>query len=173
MIAGLLEAADTNNTDQVPAIGSIPVLGRLFRLPEKESTQREIVISVTPELEDNGENDDTERIFAIDKALGQDHSGMTTPPERYAMQVQDHLAQGLRYPEGAKNFGTGGFVTLRLHIAQDGTLLHSLIAQSSGYSALDEEALAAAQRQAPYQPFPFEVAQQDIWLDLPVFFNPQ
>ncbi len=174
MIAGLLESEDTKNIDQIPAFGSIPVIGRLFRSPEISSSQQEILIAVTPELEEeNQEDPTTEKIMALEQALADGETGhMRTPAERYAAQVQDRLAQGIRYPEFEKTRGMTGFVKLRLHLSRDGEVIHALIAQSSGNASFDREALAAAKRQAPYPAFPFELSQQDLWVDLPVVFNP-
>ena len=50
MIAGLLAAEDTDNTKEVPGLGQMPVMGRLFRSPSIDLKQRELVIAVTPEI---------------------------------------------------------------------------------------------------------------------------
>ncbi len=50
VISGLLSSESTNDTDAVPGLGAIPVLGRLFSSEEIESNIRELVVFVTPEV---------------------------------------------------------------------------------------------------------------------------
>lgn len=171
IIAGLLEAEDTNNVDQVPALGSIPVLGRLFRSPDIESTQREVIIVVTPDLL----ADDADKAAHVEDTP----SPATLPPPpadasgdpvlRYAQQVQARVAASLRYPP--QEAGKSGHVRLRLHVVQDGALAEALVSEPSGVPRFDQEALSAARRQAPYPPIPSELGQPDLWLELPVLFG--
>ncbi len=50
VISGLLSSESTNDTDAVPGLGAIPLLGRLFSSEEIESNIRELVVFVTPEV---------------------------------------------------------------------------------------------------------------------------
>ncbi|MDP3722293.1 MAG: TonB family protein [Candidatus Omnitrophota bacterium] len=185
VIAGLLESQDTRNVDQVPALGSMPLVGRLFRSPKDESTGREIVIAVTPKL--LAESVAQEEAVVDAEPLAQpgpvpsEGTAQTTvqvlpptapPTLRYAMQVQDRIAQSLRYPEREGAGGLAGQVKLRLHLFQDGTVAGAMVVESSGIEAFDQEALRAAESQSPYPPFPPELAQPDLWLELPVHFRP-
>jgi pilus assembly protein CpaC len=49
-IAGLLSDSYTNNINQFPFLGDVPVLGALFRSPNFTSDKTELVIVVTPHL---------------------------------------------------------------------------------------------------------------------------
>jgi pilus assembly protein CpaC len=49
-IAGLLQSSNRRNTAQVPWIGSVPVLGALFRSAEFQQEETDLVIIVTPRL---------------------------------------------------------------------------------------------------------------------------
>ena len=49
-IAGLLSSQNTNNLAQVPWIGSVPVLGALFRSAAYQQKETDLVIIVTPRL---------------------------------------------------------------------------------------------------------------------------
>jgi len=49
-IAGLLQTRDVRNIDQIPWIGSVPVLGTLFRSSTYQKSESDLVIIVTPEL---------------------------------------------------------------------------------------------------------------------------
>jgi len=49
-IAGLLQSKNSRNTAQLPWIGSVPVLGTLFRSAEYAKNETDLVIIVTPRL---------------------------------------------------------------------------------------------------------------------------
>jgi len=49
-IAGLLQTNSTRSIDQLPWLGSIPVLGALFRSSEFQERETELVVIVTPSL---------------------------------------------------------------------------------------------------------------------------
>ena len=49
-IAGLLQTRNTKNLEQVPWIGSVPVLGALFRSSAYQQDETDLVIIVTPRL---------------------------------------------------------------------------------------------------------------------------
>jgi len=49
-IAGLLQDDFTNNSEQLPWLGDVPVLGALFRSVDYQRSQTELVIIVTPHL---------------------------------------------------------------------------------------------------------------------------
>lgn len=173
IIAGLLEAEDTNDLSQVPALGNIPVLGRLFRSPTVKSTQRELVIAVTPELMGD-EGDAVDRQLALEQALAvaEVTASVDDPRLRYALQVQDRIAKALRYPQREKELNIEGTVKLKLHLFADGTLGRAMVSSSSGIEALDMEALKAAESQAPYPGFPSQLTERELWLEIPVIFRP-
>ncbi|HEY5107127.1 MAG TPA: type II and III secretion system protein family protein [Caulobacteraceae bacterium] len=50
MIAGLLQDTSKQDIDSIPGIGSLPVLGALFRSRDYQSGQSELVVIVTPYL---------------------------------------------------------------------------------------------------------------------------
>jgi len=197
-IAGLFEAKDSLTSNQVPALGTIPFLGRLFRSPETQSSQRELVIVITPELVGEEQAAFT-RNRTVEQALTKQETAESVsapragpsiptttamsspraaatesgdPARHYAQLIQGRIAEALRYPEFERQQGVGGQVVLRLHLFRNGTLEQAMVSQSSGIESLDHEAVNAAQTQAPYPAFPAEVGQQDLWLDLPVLFQP-
>jgi pilus assembly protein CpaC len=49
-IAGLLQANDTRNIDQIPWLGSVPVLGALFSSKGYQKAETDLVVIITPEL---------------------------------------------------------------------------------------------------------------------------
>ncbi|MEX0653221.1 MAG: ABC transporter transmembrane domain-containing protein [Phycisphaeraceae bacterium] len=48
IIGGLISKDDTLQTDKVPLLGDIPLLGALFRSDRRESLKREVIIVITP-----------------------------------------------------------------------------------------------------------------------------
>ncbi|QDQ29206.1 secretion protein [Chitinimonas arctica] len=50
VLAGLISNEDRRTTDQVPLLGDIPLLGRLFGSQLNDHTKTEIVLSITPRL---------------------------------------------------------------------------------------------------------------------------
>ena len=49
-IAGLLQTQSTRTIEQLPWLGSVPVLGALFRSPSFQDSETELVVIVTPAL---------------------------------------------------------------------------------------------------------------------------
>ena len=178
LVAGLLKAQDSRAISQVPALGSLPVLGRLFRSPEIKSSQREMVIAVTPSLVEETGHGAAEKNQAVDQALAR--AEITLPVEDpllgYALQVQERIATSLRYPmeQPLKDheLGMTGRVKLRLHLFHDGTLDQVMVVESSGLAAFDQAVIQTAWQQSPYPAFPAHLARQDLWLELPVLFRP-
>ena len=51
VISGLVNASDTNNLNEVPGLGQIPILGRLFRSKDFQQNRTELVITATPRIQ--------------------------------------------------------------------------------------------------------------------------
>ena len=173
VVAGLLQSEDSKVVSQVPGLGEIPVFGRLFRSPEFQNRETELVITVTPLLMVDAAAT-ADKVLALEEALASaEVAGAVEDPKlRYLLQIQDRIAKAMRYPQRERELGIEGRVKLRLHLFADGTLGRALVAESSGIEALDLEALKAAETQSPYPPFPSQLSQQEVWLDVPVIFRP-
>ena len=52
-IGGMIEDEKTENSEQVPVLGDIPVLGKLFRKDKAEERRKEIIILITPWIADD------------------------------------------------------------------------------------------------------------------------
>lgn len=173
VIAGLLQLNDTHSQNKVPGLGNIPVLGRLFRSPDLQSSQVELIITVTPELVQD-EAKVMDRSLALEQALSvaEVTASVDDPRLRYALQIQQKIAGRLHYPQREKELGLDGTVKLRLHLFADGTAGRVMVAESSGIEAFDLEALKIAESQAPYPGFPNELKEKELWLEIPVIFRP-
>ena len=65
VIAGMLSEETTKNVDQVPALGEIPILGKLFRSRAFRDRQTELVVFVTPrfaQAQETGESQAAQRM---------------------------------------------------------------------------------------------------------------
>jgi pilus assembly protein CpaC len=173
IIAGLLQDEERKNLSQIPAIGSIPVLGTLFRSTEFTKGLTELILIVTPDLTSQPETT-TDKELALEQSLSQaEVAGSVNDPRlRYALQIQERIAKAIRYPQREAAAGLSGRVKLRLHLFKDGTLGQVLVTESSGVEVFDQEALKAAETQSPYPALPSDLIQQDIWLEIPVLFRP-
>ncbi|MCV2219169.1 type IV pilus secretin PilQ [Thauera sp. Sel9] len=50
VIGGIYEEVDSNDVEQVPLLGDIPVLGHLFKTRQKVSDSRELLVFITPRI---------------------------------------------------------------------------------------------------------------------------
>ncbi len=173
VIAGLLQAEDSNTMSQVPGLGSMPVVGRLFRSPQTQATQRELIITITPELlMDKGKAADKQLALEQALAVAEVTASVDDPRLRYALQIQEKISKVLRYPQREKELNMEGTVKLRIHLFADGTLGRAMVSESSGIESFDLEAVKAAESQAPYPGFPSQLTERELWLEVPIIFRP-
>lgn len=173
VIAGLLQTEDSETVSEVPGLGRMPIVGRLFRTPSTSNEQTELVIAVTPELVQDASVVADKRL-ALEQALASAEvlAAVEDPRLRYALSVQERISKALRYPQREKELNLEGMVKLRLHVFQDGTLGRAMVTESSGISAFDTEALKAAESQSPFPGFPSQLIERELWLEVPVIFRP-
>jgi pilus assembly protein CpaC len=51
ILSGLLDARDTRNADKVPGLGNVPIIGQLFRSDDFMKQRTELVVTVTPRIQ--------------------------------------------------------------------------------------------------------------------------
>ena len=88
--------------------------------------------------------------------------GVTSQPVNNASltwqsQILSQIEQAKRYPVAARWHNQQGQVIIRLSIGRTGTLHHASIISSSGFTGLDNAAIAAAVHAAPFPPPPASV----------------
>lgn len=81
------------------------------------------------------------------------------------------LERNKRYPDAARSRREGGTTQVAFVLDRAGHLLSSTIAVSSGYAALDQEAISLLQRTQPFPPIPATVAGAQITLRVPILFS--
>ncbi len=87
----------------------------------------------------------------------------------YNARLRAKIVQRRRYPAEAQEAGWQGTVTVRAHVARDGSLAQEPeVVRSSGFGALDREALRMVRAAAPFAPLPtgFEGATREVLLPI-------
>lgn len=79
--------------------------------------------------------------------------------------------QHVRYPKRALKLNQEGTVLLEVIIDRQGGLLSTKVIQSSGYSALDDAALSAVEKTAPFPALPEGIQGNQIEFTLPFTFQ--
>jgi periplasmic protein TonB len=104
--------------------------------------------------------------LAAAPAPGQDETKTSAAIATWQRTLVAHLERFKRYPERAG--GAIGVTRLAFRIDRQGRVLTSRIRQSSGSSALDEEALAMIKRAEPLPRPPDSVLDTDLTFTIPI-----
>jgi len=80
----------------------------------------------------------------------------------YLEKVKKNIVHAWQYPEQASEEGKEGKVDVEFTIHKDGRLLDVRILQSSGFSALDREAIRAVGAASPFTPIPVQIALEQL-----------
>lgn len=190
VLAGLIQQRHGELIKKVPYLGSIPILGLVFRSRSNPTPDQdtEVVISITPHRIDTGLNPltakeksqkeqpsytKTSRAVSPDKPTTP--ATITIPDEMkdYVRAVQKKISQQVVYPREAKEYGWEGTVKLGLHILNDGTLAYALVKESSGHEIFDDYALNTAKNSAPYEGFPTDTDLQELNITIPIVYSLQ
>jgi pilus assembly protein CpaC len=200
VLAGLIKHNRSVSNQRVPLLGSIPIVGLLFRSKKTPSpdTDTEIVISLTPTIirtskdaaptaaqSDIGVSEsatsfkstpvvDTPSVMTA-PVLTKNAAGLpvTVPGnvQPYALSVQQKISASIAYPYEAQENGWQGTVKLSLVIRRDGSLRDVVVRESSGYDVFDKDAVNTAQILAPYNSFPESIAEEQLTLTIPIVYS--
>jgi protein TonB len=75
------------------------------------------------------------------------------------------------YPRWAREAGYEGITKIRFAILSNGELEKVSIVNSSGYDILDNAAIAAIEKAAPFPPLPDSLKRDMLQLELPIAFQ--
>jgi pilus assembly protein CpaC len=171
-IAGLIKSKDSENIQKFPALGEVPVLGMLFRSKDFQNDQTELVISLSPKVvtqedqEDFGEAKDT-----LDQKTFDLYTGIIPDDLRgYVATVQNQIADNIAYPPSLLNTGWGGMVVLKLNLDHTGDLKNVQVSKSSGHRIFDAEAVKLV-RSLSFPPFPPDVGVTEVNLEIPIVYK--
>lgn len=163
-LAGLINNEEANNLNQVPGLGSIPILGALFRSKDFRLGDTEMVISITPKILKYGDMRQDIQDEVVEKYSDE-------PAEAYSHMVQQLILKNAAYPMEAQRANISGQVVLSLHILSTGQLVNVVVSDSSGHKLLDNVALYTVKRLAPFPAFPTNLTLKEIWVEVPIAYQ--
>lgn len=143
------------------------------RLAEEKARQEEAAEKARREKEEQ----DRLRREAIAKALAEAEAKAKAAARGkelmndYSSTMVRASYQHVRYPKRALKLNQEGTVLLEVIIDRQGGLLSTKVIQSSGYSALDDAALSAVEKTAPFPALPEGIQGNQIEFTLPFTFQ--
>lgn len=90
---------------------------------------------------------------------------------RYQDMVKQRIEEVRRYPEWAKEQGIEGVAHLRFIVLANGNGREIKLVHSSGFKILDQEAIVTINRASPFPPFPKEIANSSIQMEVSLVFT--
>lgn len=91
--------------------------------------------------------------------------------QRYAAELARRLRKDQGYPRRAQRDGWQGTAVVEVHVSALARIKHVVLARSSGYDLLDEEALAKLQRLRALPTPPYPVTGRDFAVLVPIDFR--
>ncbi|MBD3264698.1 MAG: TonB family protein [Candidatus Omnitrophica bacterium] len=179
-LGGLIQNEESKNVDKLPALGSIPLLGALFRSKEFQNEQTELVITLTPVVRESKREEVVSVVPSAEQAGETYVKKIAVYPDYlqedellndYILQLQKMIFNSLDYPRIARDAGWQGAVKIRMHINRYGELIDIGVKESSGYVSFDKNVIKTAKSLSPYPPFPFDTEVEDLWIDIPIVYK--
>jgi pilus assembly protein CpaC len=186
-LGGLIKSKRTDNTDSIAGLGSVPIIGALFRNRDLDQVDTEIVITLTPTIMKTkglGQPSSPAESTSPDKISNPRYSEVSTqtttqslslaeddPVVRYCRLVQNLINSNISYPKELGEEAWEGMVKLSLHLLPTGELLGTVVMQSSGNPLLDEAAEKTVKKLAPFPVFPSQITLKELWLDVPIVYK--
>ncbi|MFB3918932.1 MAG: TonB family protein [Candidatus Velamenicoccus archaeovorus] len=165
-LAGLIDNEQTNNLQQVPGLGNLPIFGALFRSKNFQVGDTELVVSLTPKVVRYGDMLQDVESASKGKAAPEEE-----PADAYVRTIQETILKNVSYPVEAQRANLSGEVVLSLHLLSSGQLVGVMVSQSSGHKLLDKAAVYTVKRLAPYPAFPKGLLLKEIWVEVPIAYQ--
>jgi len=174
-ISGLIKKKSAETIRKLPWLGDIPVLGTFFKhTARNKGGDVELVVLVTPRIKriDKPERkiaDYTEAVSLISRnpQAGSDKKFIG----EYAHKIRSTILSALEYPEEARRAGWQAKVKVSIHLSSDGYLLGVKMLEQSGYKTFDDRLMSTIQGIKYYPPFPANMSEKELWLDIPFVFE--
>lgn len=156
-------------------ISSPAVRKRREPAPPAPEVSRDTVAKTEPALpaETTAAVSPNENALEGDSDLSSTLSGQAprNSKERYLAGLRDQIARHQIYPQASRSFQEEGTVKIRLTLDRSGSLLKVELIESSGHKRLNDAAIRAAAKSAPYPSFPDDVSFQTWKILVPVRFT--
>ncbi len=185
-IGGLIRQKSGEDIRKTPFLGDIPVLGVFFRKKTAttgggngERGDTELMITLTPtiikepapvvEAVKKQPSPPAAKV-PITKVLSSAEKASQAMSE-YMRKISKRIQDNFVYPWAAKQDQIQGLVRLGLRLDSTGELLEVEVKQSSGYSVFDENAVNMVKKLSPYPPFPAQLNQKELRIDIPIIYK--
>ncbi len=99
------------------------------------------------------------------------NAGERSEVDHYLSRLRRHLARFYDYPRRARRLGQEGTPVIVFEFRRDGSLVAHSLQTGSGYSLLDDSALAMLEQAAPLPAVPGEISGNRFRYALPVRFS--
>jgi pilus assembly protein CpaC len=175
-IGGLKKQKSEEDIRKTPFLGDVPILGLFFRKRttkagggQGERGDMELFITLTPTIIKEGVKKEEAKPEIPRPIRGR--IAKELPVSEYVRKVSQQISRNFVYPWAAKEANLEGSLKLGLRVNWTGQLLGVEIKESSGYAVLDENAVNIVKKIAPYPPFPAEMKQKELRIDLPIIYK--
>ena len=170
IIAGLIKNKDSATVKKFPFLGDVPILGLLWRSRNFQANQTELVILLTPSIVQQPPR----KLYAQEKQIKSSPDKLNssnTDLAAYAQELRRRISSAIDYPSEAVELGLKGEVKIRLSILSSGQLKEALVIRSSGSGILDNAAINAIKKLAPFPSFPGSIESNEIAVDIPIIYR--
>lgn len=105
VLGGLRQSKALEDVDRVPVLGDIPLLGRLFKYPSKESASSTLMMFLTPTIVDEGTFPESEILSKADRKIAESHRHNR---KDFFGRMEDRISKGQN--EIGVSVGQGGHI---------------------------------------------------------------
>lgn len=168
-IGGLVQEQSSETISRVPFLGSLPLAGLLFRHKNITTTNKEVVIFITPRL-----LDEENSLLSAKSQKKDDFSEEKNPIKRYYLQISKIIDSHKRFPSLLKDPGQvePKEVRVRFIVFSNGAVGEVEVLKTSGLPLLDLITLKLIERLSPFPPFPKEITQPNIHFVVSIRYEP-
>lgn len=190
IMAGLMKDTQIDNTEKIPLLGDIPLLGHFFRSRSKQKSKTELVIFLTPHILKEGEEDDSEderrylrehEELSMKKKEGvssvstklvvplmlQENAGF----EEYCAYVSDKIRQSLEAARPGRLKVRQRQVQVFFRLSSNGFLKETPRVLSVVDDKIKDLVIKSVERSAPFFPFPQDYTENEETFRLAVNFD--
>lgn len=181
VISGLIKETQNDTVEKFPGLAEVPILGMLFRSKDFQKQQTELVILLTPSIEQSSpalkgkfsEEGFLEKQLQSQGQLNGQLSSNELSRGGLLSYIEDVKSEIISYLENSPNIlalklKLKGVVKIRMRISADGTLKDAYVINPSGSELLDNSVLLAVKNAAPFAPFPISIGRAEISADIPI-----
>jgi protein TonB len=182
-ISGLIKQKTEEQLRKFPWLADLPILGLFFRHRVTETGggygekgNAELVVTLTPNILPKTPPSSPSPSLkssaggvskVADSSFGIEKPAVASYTRRVIKRIQDNFV----YPSEARKKRLQGLVSLSLQINSTGELMEAKIIQSSGSKILDENATGIIKRVSPFPPFPPDIEERELRINIPIAYK--